>query len=95
MLQPAQLLHHQESNCLLIHHPEVPFQALLPHCDLSSPSPKPSSILLLHEYLPTNHPAQLEPWAETRLLVVEEAVVPAVLHLAALEEVGVVRRCWA
>jgi hypothetical protein len=95
MRQPAQLLHHQESSGRLMHLPLVLFQALLPHCDPSSPSRKPSSILLLHEYLPTNHPAQLELWVERHRPVVVEAVVPVVRHLGALAVVGEVRRCWA
>ena len=95
MLQPVQPLHHQESSCLLMHLPLVPFQALLPHFDLSSLNLKPSSILLLHEYLQANHPAQLELWVERHRLVVVEVVVPGVRHLEALAVVGEVRRCWA
>ena len=93
MRQPAQPLH-QESSCLRMHLPLVLFQVLLPHCDPSSPSRKPSSILLLHEYPPANHLVQPEPWAGTHHPVVVEAVVPEVHRLGALEVVGV-RRCLA
>lgn len=94
----GQPLHHP-SQSRPLNHLEVLFQGLLPHCDPSSLNPKPSSILLLHEYRLTSHPCQLGPWVKTHRLVVqglvvEEAVVLGDRPLEAME-VGVVRRCWA
>lgn len=105
MLQPDQHLHlvwpdrcHQKHLQVALH------QVLQPDCDRVSPSPKPSSTSLHHEYPQASHLAQARASVEVHCQTAEEAdqhlseaLAEAVVVQspgASVEE-GVVHRCLA